>query len=94
MQSFFFWKHEQRKKTAQKNTIFLKEKEIRVGAWFTHPLPSFSRIFGIFNLTKPLSITLISGAPLKRGELEKENVFQFQNTIQDLKKRESDLVIF
>ena len=29
-------------------------QNIRVGAWPTHPLPSFSRIFWFFNSTKPL----------------------------------------
>ena len=44
------------KKTHKKTHIFLKKCRIRDGAWPTHPLPSFSRIFGIsFNLTKPLS---------------------------------------
>ena len=53
---YFFLKHVPRQKQHTKNTIFPpKKKEIRGGAWHTHPLPSFSRIFlNFFNLTKPL----------------------------------------
>ena len=46
---YCFWKHVQRKKTAQKTQYFKKKKEIRAGAWPTHSLPSFSRIFGIIS---------------------------------------------
>ena len=50
---FFFFGN---MKTTQKTQHFPQKIKIRVGAWPTHPLPSFSRIFGFFfGLTKPLN---------------------------------------
>ena len=48
-----------KKKTTQKKQM-KKTKQIRVGAWPTHPLPSFSRIFNFFLLLQnPLASTKI-----------------------------------
>ena len=51
----FFWKYLEtwkQHKNTNKTQNYQKIIKIRVGAWPTHPLPSFSRIFWFFKLDK------------------------------------------